>query len=67
MIWPLPDSVRITELSWKDVSVELESLSAHTRQYQEIIHYTSLHRGRTLLSQVEGQVCSGEVQAVLYC
>lgn len=70
---PLPKHVKITHISWHNISVQLtddengsgssgSGSSRNNRQRQEILHYQTLHRGRTLLSAVEGEVRSGEVR-----
>ncbi len=60
---PLPEQVKITQLAWHDLSIQLGSqVSRNSQQRQEILHYQTLHRGRTLLSGVEGEVRNGEVK-----
>lgn len=57
---PLQPNVPIRQLSFKNVRLELRKDSESNR-YLELVHYSVLHRGRVLLSGIEGEVSSGEV------
>ena len=60
---PLQPNIKVQQIAFKNVRLELkhETSGKSSRQYLESIHYSVLHRGRVLLSGVEGEVSSGQV------
>lgn len=61
---PLQENVRVRQIAFKNVRLELSKQNknmSESKRYLESIHYSVLHRGRVLLSEVEGEVSAGEV------
>ena len=60
---PLQPNVAVRQLTFKNVHLELNknNTDKESKRYLESVHYSVLHRGRVLLSGVEGEVSSGEV------
>lgn len=61
---PLQPNVAVRHLAFKNVHLELNkdnNYNKESKRYLESFHYSVLHRGRVLLSGVEGEVSSGEV------
>ena len=62
---PLQSNVPVRQIAFKNIRLELvHETDKKSRQYLESIHYSVLHRGRVLLSGVEGEVSSGEVRVI---
>lgn len=65
---PLQKNVQIRQLSFKNIQLELKNKNdSESRKYLESVHYSVLHRGRILLSEVEGSVSAGEVNKYFQC
>jgi len=62
VVLPLAEDARISHLAWRELKVKLVKEDLKTRQYQELMHESLLHKGRTLLHDVEGEVSSGQVR-----
>lgn len=63
---PLQENVSVIQMAFKNVRLELRhETDEKSRQYLESIHYSVLHRGRVLLSGVEGDVSSGQVNYII--
>lgn len=61
---PLQSNVPIRQISFKNVRLELRNKNkndSESKKYLESIHYSVLHRGRVLLSEIEGEFTSGGV------
>lgn len=59
---PLPKDCKVTHVAWRDLKVEVvREGNVRARRHQETLHYSFLHRGRVLMSEVEGEVFSGQV------
>lgn len=61
---PLQPNVTVRQLAFKNVRLELNK-DKESKKYLESVHYSVLHRGRVLLSGVEGEVSSGEVKTII--
>lgn len=61
---PLQPNVTVSQLAFKNVHLELNKEN-ESKKYLESVHYSVLHRGRVLLSGVEGEVSSGEVKTMI--
>lgn len=60
---PLPKSVAIKQIAFKNVKLELKKDQDEiSTNIPESVHYSILHRGKVLLSEIEGEVSSGEVK-----
>ena len=61
---PLQDTVNIRQLAFKNIRLELRHKNEpESKKYHlESVHYSVLHRGRVLLSEVEGEASSGQVR-----
>lgn len=65
---PLQANVPVRQISFKNIRLELRNSNkndSESRRYLESIHYSVLHRGRVLLSEVEGEFTSGEVNNLI--
>ena len=63
---PLQASVPVRQIAFKNLHLELKHEHRRTnhsqsQQFLESVHYSILHRGRVLLSGVEGEASAGEV------
>lgn len=64
---PLQENVSIQNISFKNVRLELNQVKLNKtgmKRYLKNDHYAVLHRGRVILSGVEGNVSSGEVNMI---
>lgn len=62
---PLQSSITVQQLAFKNLHLELKpghNKISQSQQFFESVHYTILHRGRVLLSGVEGEASAGEVR-----
>jgi hypothetical protein len=61
---PLQENVTISQISFKNVRLELSKDGCSTnrsKRIMESVHYSVLHRGPVLLSGIEGEASSGQV------
>lgn len=60
---PLQPNVAVRQISFKNVRLELKKdAKKESKRYLESVHYSILHRGKVLLSGIEGEASAGEVK-----
>lgn len=63
---PLPKHEKITQISFRNLKLELKDGKRSWQEYQEeSVHYHVMHRGKVLMSDVEGYISSGQVHHIL--
>ena len=58
---PLQPNVKIRQIAFKNVRLELSNETT-SEKYIESVHYAVLHRGKVLLSDIEGEISAGSVR-----
>lgn len=60
---PLQPNVAVRQISFKNFRLELKKdAKKESKRYLESVHYSILHRGKVLLSGIEGEASAGEVK-----